>query len=421
MVDYLVLIHRNITANLLEALSDTPVVMVTGARQSGKSTLVQSEELEGRQYLTFDDVGVLAAAKADPIGFLAGLGPKVTLDEIQHVPELFQSIKLAVDRDRQPGRFLLTGSANIMVLPNLSESLAGRIELLTLWPFSLGEIQGNRETFIDNLFSSKPIWPALKKGASSKRSAIIELMLAGGYPSALARQSRGRRKAWFESYLTTILQRDVRDLSNIDDLSAVPRLLSVVASRAGGLLNYADLSRTLGLPQTTLKRYFALLEMTFLVQLLRPWSGSVGQRSIRTPKVYLNDTGLLAHLLALSPERLETDPSLVGGLAENFVMMELVKQSAWSETTPKIFFWRTASGREVDIVLEDNAGRIVGLEVKAAATLNANETAGLRALAAEVGKKWIRGIVLYTGLEVVPFANNLHGVPLQALWQPIGG
>jgi uncharacterized protein len=420
MVDYLVLIHRNITANLLEALSDTPVVMVTGARQSGKSTLVQSEELEGRQYLTFDDVGVLAAAKADPIGFLAGLRPKVTLDEIQHVPELFQSIKLAVDRDRQPGRFLLTGSANIMVLPNLSESLAGRMELLTLWPFSLGEIQGNRETFIDNLFSSKPIWPALKKGASSTRSAIIELMLAGGYPSALARQSRGRRRAWFESYLTTILQRDVRDLSNIDDLSAVPRLLSVVASRAGGLLNYADLSRTLGLPQTTLKRYFALLEMTFLVQLLRPWSGNLGQRSIRTPKVYLNDTGLLAHLLALSPERLETDRSLAGVLAENFVMMELVKQSAWSEMKPRIFFWRTASGREVDIVLEDNAGRIVGLEVKAAATLNANDTAGLRALAAEVGKKWIRGIVLYTGLDLIPFANSLHGVPLQALWQPIG-
>jgi hypothetical protein len=420
MVDYPVLIHRNITANLLEALSDTPVVMVTGARQSGKSTLVQSNELEGRQYLTFDDVGVVAAAKADPIGFLAGLGPKVTLDEIQHVPELFQSLKLAVDRDRQPGRFLLTGSANVMVLPNLSESLAGRMELLTLWPFSIGEIQGNREMFIDNLFSSKPIWPALKKGASSKRSAIIELMLAGGYPSALARQSRGRRRAWFESYLTTVLQRDVRDLSNIDDLSAVPRLLSVVASRAGGLLNYADLSRTLGLPQTTLKRYFALLEMTFLVQLLRPWSGNLGQRSIRTPKVYLNDTGLLAHLLALSPERLETDPSLAGALAENFVMMEMVKQSAWSETKPKIFFWRTASGREVDIVLEDNGGRIVGLEVKAAATLKANDTAGLRALATEVGKKWIRGIVLYTGLEVIPFASNLHGVPLPALWQPIG-
>ena len=420
MVDYLVLIHRNITPNLLEALSDTPVVMVTGARQSGKSTLVQSNELEGRQYLTFDDVGVLAAAKADPIGFLSGLGPKVTLDEIQHVPELFQSIKLAVDRDRQPGRILLTGSANVMVLPNLSESLAGRMELLTLWPFSVGEVQGNRETFIDNFFSSRPIWPPLKKGASSKRPAIIELMLAGGYPSALARQSRGRRRAWFESYLTTILQRDVRDLSNIDDLSAVPRLLSVVASRVGGLLNYADLSRTLGLPQTTLKRYFALLEMTFLVQLLRPWSGNLGQRSIRTPKVYLNDTGLLAHLLALSPERLETDPSLVGGLAENFVMMELVKQSVWSETKPKIFFWRTASGREVDIVLEDNSGRIVGLEVKAAATLNANDTAGLRALAAEVGKKWIRGIVLYTGLDVIPFANNLHGLPLQALWQPIG-
>jgi uncharacterized protein len=421
MVDYLAMIHRHITANLLKALSDTPVVMVNGARQTGKSTLVQSKELERRQYLTFDDIGVVAAAKGDPSGFIAGLGPKVTLDEIQHVPELFQSIKLAVDQTREPGRFLLTGSANIMVVPRLSESLAGRMELLTLWPFSRGEILGDRETFIDNFFSSKPIWPALKKGASIKRSAIMELMLAGGYPPVLARQSPARRRAWFDSYLTTILQRDVRDLSNIDDLSAVPRLLSVVASRAGGLLNYADLSRTLGLAQTTLKRYFALLEMTFLVQLLRPWLGNLGQRSIRTPKVYLNDTGLLAHLLGLTPERLEADPSLAGVLAENFVMMELVKQSAWSETMPKIFFWHTASGREVDIVLEDSAGRIVGLEVKVGATLDRKDVAGLSALAEEVGKKWIRGLVLYTGRDVIPFASNLHGVPVQALWRPIGG
>jgi uncharacterized protein len=253
-VDYLVTIPRNISGNLLGALSDTPVVMVNGARQTGKSTLVQSNEFEGRHYLTFDDVGVVAAARGDPRGFIAGLGPKVTLDEIQHVPELFQSIKLAVDRNREPGRFLLTGSANVMVLPRLSESLAGRVEVLTLWPFSQGEIHQSRETLVDNVFSSKPIWPALKKSASIKRSAIIQLMLAGGYPSVLARQSASRRRAWFASYLTTILQRDVRDLSNIDDLSAVPRLLSVVASRAGALLNYADLSRNLGLPQTTLKR-----------------------------------------------------------------------------------------------------------------------------------------------------------------------
>jgi predicted AAA+ superfamily ATPase len=416
MVDYLVPIHRHVTDNLLAALADTPVVLLSGARQTGKSTLVQSADLKDRQYLTFDDAGVLAAARNDPNGFIAGLAGKTTLDEIQHVPELFQSIKLAVDREREPGRFLLTGSANVLALPKLSESLAGRMEVLTLWPFSQGEIRGARETFIDNCFSNKFVFPGAKAKIQRKRSEIIEVMLAGGYPPALARKSRARRGAWFTSYATTILQRDVRDLSNIEDLSAVPRLLAVVASRAGGLLNYADLSRTLGLPQTTLKRYFALLEMTFLVQLLRPWSARLGQRSILTPKVYLNDTGMLAHFLGLTTARLEADQSLTGALAENFVMMELLKQSTWSETKRSLFFWRTAAGREVDFVLEDSAGRIVGIEVKAGATLHRSDLAGLQAMAEQTGKKWVRGIVLYTGTDVIPFAANLHGVPLETLW-----
>jgi hypothetical protein len=208
----------------------------------------------------------------------------------------------------------------------------------------------------------------------------------------------------------------VRELANLADLSAVPRLLRVVASRAGGLLNFADLSRSLALPQTTLKRYFALLEATFLVQLLRPWSGNVGQRLIQTPKVYLNDSGLLAHLLGLTRERLALDAGLAGGLAENFVLMELRKQSAWSATQPEIYYWRTASGQEVDLVLEDSAGRIVGVEVKAGATLGGGDVRGLQTLANAVSNRWIRGVVLYTGTEIIPFAANLHGVPMSLLW-----
>ena len=406
-------IPRSLAGNLGAALKDTPVVLLAGARQTGKSTLVQSGELQQRQYLTFDDVGLAAAAKADPNGFISGLPAPVTLDEIQHVPEIFRAIKLAVDRDRRPGRFLLTGSANMMLLPKLSESLAGRMEVLTLWPFSQGEIHGTRETFIDKIFSNKPNWPTL---TPVNRTNLFELMLAGGYPPVLARQSAARRRAWFGAYVTTILQRDIRDLSNIDDLSAVPRLLSVVASRAGGLLNYADLSRTLALPQTTLKRYFALLETAFLAQMLPAWSMNLGRRSIRTPKIYLNDTGLLADLLGLTPRWLEKDLNASGSLCENFVMAELWKQSTWSETQPNLFFWRTASGKEVDLVLQDRAGRIVGIEIKAAATLGGHDVTGLRALAGAVGKKWVRGVVLYTGLNVIPFAKDLHGMPLQALW-----
>jgi hypothetical protein len=214
----------------------------------------------------------------------------------------------------------------------------------------------------------------------------------------------------------TLLQRDIRDLANIPDLTAIPRLLSVVAARAGGLLNFADLSRTVGLPQTTLKRYFALLESTFLVQLLRPWATNLGQRVIQTPKVYLNDTGLLSYLLGITIDRIKTEGTLAGATLENFVFMELRKQASWSTTRPEIFYRRTASGQEVDLVLEDRSGRLAGIEVKASATLSGNDVRGLQALAAAVGKKWVRGVVLYTGAEVIPFANNLHGIPVTHLW-----
>lgn len=411
------MIRRHLTTQLLQALEDTPAVLLNGARQTGKSTLAQWPELtkQGRLYLTLDDPGVLAAAKRDPNGFIAGLTAPVTLDEVQHVPELFPAIKMAIDRQREPGRFLLTGSANVLLLPKLSESLAGRMELLTLWPFSQGEIHGSKEGFVDVLFSLQPTWAA---GNTQRlhRDELLAKVMAGGYPPAIARRPGARRQAWFQAYLTTLLQRDVRELANIADLTAVPRLLSVVAARAGSLLNFADLSRTLALPQTTLKRYFALLEATFLVQLLPPWSSNLGQRVIQTPKVYLADTGLLAHLLGLTMERLKVDATLAGGVLENFVLMELRKQSAWSQTQPALFFWRTASGQEVDLVLEDRAGRLVGIEIKAGATLGASDVKGLQALATAAGKRWVRGVVLYTGSEVIPFAGNLHGLPISQLW-----
>ena len=417
MVDYLYMLHRHLTGPLLEALADTPAVLVNGARQTGKSTLVQSPEVAGqdRQYLTFDDPGILAAARRDPNGFVAGLSAPVTLDEIQHVPELFSVIKAAIDRNRQPGQFLLTGSANVMLLPKLSESLAGRMEVLTLWPFSQGEIRGVKENFVDTLYSGKSVGWSGKSPAMSWEE-LLESVVSGGYPPAVARQSAARRDAWFQSYVTTVLQRDIRDLANIADSTAVPRLLSVVAARAGGLLNFADLSRTMALPQTTLKRYFALLEATFLVQLLRPWARNLGQRAIQTPKVYLNDTGLLAHLLGATVDRLKGEGNVAGSVLENFVLMELRKQCAWSATRPELFYWRTVSGREVDVVLEDRTGKVVGVEVKAAATLGSNDVSGLQALASAVGKNWVRGVVLYAGAETIPFSANLHGIPISRLW-----
>lgn len=417
MVDNQPMIERHLAGPLRDALADTPAVLVNGPRQTGKSTLVLSREVNEppRRYLTFDDPGVLAAARADPAGFLAGLELPVTLDEVQQVPELFPVIKANIDRRRTPGQFLMTGSTNVMLLPKISESLAGRVEILTLWPFSQGELEGVRENFIDALFArERQPWAGAMKAIAPKE--LWQTVSAGGYPPAIARQSAARRDAWFASYITTMLQRDIRDLANLADAAAVPRLLAAVAARAGGLVNFADLSRTIGLPQTTLKRYFALLEGTFLVQLLPPWTRNLGARVIQTPKVYLNDSGLLIHALAATVERLASQGSLAGAALENFVVMELRKQCAWSKTKPQVFYWRTASGREVDIVLEDRAGRVAGVEVKSAATLASGDVGGLRALAEAAGRHWVRGVVLYPGAQTVPFAANLHGVPLRRLW-----
>ncbi len=417
MVEYERMIKRFLAVPLREALSDTPAVLINGARQTGKSTLVQSGDVgrENRQYLTFDDPGLLAAARHDPVGFIAGLKLPVTLDEVQHVPELFPVIKTAIDRDRRPGLFLLTGSANVMLLPKLSKSLAGRMEVLTLWPFSQGELRGVRDNFVEILFQRNHAnWSGKQPRISWGK--LLEIIVTGGYPPAVARHNPARREAWFESYVMTMLQRDIRELASIADVTAIPRLLSVVATRAGSLLNLADLSRTMGLPQTTLKRYFALLEGTFLVQLLRPWGRNLGKRVIQTPKVYLNDSGLLAHTLGATVDRLQTERSLAGGVLENFVLMELRKQCSWSAISSELFYWRTASGQEVDFVLEDRTGKVAGIEVKAAATLGSNDVRGLQALASAVGKNWTRGVVLYSGAEVIPFAANLHAVPINRLW-----
>lgn len=409
------MIPRHLSAAVLEALGDTPVVLLHGARQTGKTTLAKhlASGEHPRRYLTLDDVSVLSAAGQDPAGFLAGLEGPIVLDEVQRAPELFLAIKSEVDRSPAPGRFLLTGSADVLLLPRLSESLAGRMEILTLWPLSQGEITGTRESFLDVVFAR----PAPKFPANADQwSSVTARVLLGGYPPVLNRPSQERRRAWFGSYLTTTLQRDVRDLANIEDLTALPRLLSLVAARSCSLLNFAELSRSIGIPQSTLKRYLTLLETTFLVQVLPAWSANLGKRLVKSPKILLNDTGLMAHLLGLNEERLKADPMLMGPLLENFVALELRKQAAWSRTRPQAFHFRLPAGEEVDLVLEDSAGNLVGIEVKASATVTTKDFKGLRALADLAGPRFRRGIVLYTGASSIPFATNLHAVPVSALW-----
>lgn len=409
------MLTRNIAPNIIEALADTPVVMLNGARQTGKSTLAKSliSDKHIGHYVTLDDATALAAAKHDPAGFISGLGESVVIDEIQRAPELFVAIKADVDRNRKPGRYLLTGSANVLLLPRLSESLAGRMEIFTLWPLSQGEFAGVRERFIDILFSEK--LPSGESISSDTKTNVIERAIRGGYPEAAARGSEARRRAWFGSYITTILQRDVRDIANIDGLTAMPRLLSILATRSPSLLNYSELSRTTGLPQSTLKRYMALFETIFMIDHLPAWYSNFGKRLVKTTKLVMNDTGLLATLLAVDAARLENTP-LCGALIENFVIMELKKQISWSVTRPAMLHYRTQGGQEVDVVLEDSAGRIVGIEIKLAKSVGGQDFRGLQSLAEASGNNFLRGIVLYGGCKSVSFGSNLVAMPIDWLW-----
>ncbi len=407
---------RHITPLLQEALADTPVVLLNGARQTGKSTLVQAlAASEGRRYFTLDDHATLAAATGDPAGFIAGINGAVALDEVQRAPALFLAIKAAVDRDRKPGRFLLTGSANVMLLPDIADSLAGRMEVLSLWPLSSAELAGDAVTNLaDWLFNGEldamPIPPC-------ERAPLIDKLVAGGFPEAVTRSSARRRTAWFDNYLQAILYRDVRELARVEQLTEIPNLLQLLANRSANLLNFAELSRTSNLTQTTLKRYFTLLEMLFLVYRLPSWERNPGKRLVKAPKVFAPDTGLLTHLANWTEGRMGIESGLPGGLVETFVLGELLKHLAFSQQRLTLWHYRTQNNIEVDFILEDRAGNITGIEVKASATLDSKAFKGLRHLQETEPTLFQRGIVLYSGRELVPFGEKLFAVPLSMWWK----
>ena len=407
---------RNIESELQAAIADTPVVLLNGARQTGKSTLARDfAQAHSIPYITLDDVTQLAAASSDAQGFLAGFGDRAVIDEVQKVPGLFPAIKMSVDRDRRPGRFLLTGSANVLLLPQISESLAGRMELITLLPLSQGELHGQRERFLDGVFAES--LPVLQPDDAIDLKYAV---LAGEYPEVIKRPAGKRRDAWFVAYITALLQRDVRDLANIEGLTDMPRLLSLLAARVGSLLNMSELSRSSGIPNSTLKRYLSLLQATFLFQPLPAWSSNLGKRLIKSPKIHLIDSGLTAHLAGVTRQRLDRDPVLFGHLIENFVVNELRKQTGWSDSRVNLHHYRTTTGREADILLEDAAGRLVGLEVKASATVVRKDFSGFDALSEDTRRQFVRGIVLYTGEQSVAFGENYMALPVSAMWRMTG-
>ncbi len=407
------MIQRNIEQSLQLALADTPVVLINGARQTGKTTLAQAiAQKSGAEYFTLDDAATLALAAGDPSGFIRNLSGPVVLDEIQRAPDLFPAIKLAVDKNRQPSRFLLTGSANVMTLPRLSESLAGRMEVIPLFPFSAGELAGHREGFVKRLFAGT----IAKVKSSTTKDDLASRLTRGAYPEAIQRKGEDRRTAWFASYISTILQRDVRDLAQVDALHTLPNLVKLLAARTSGLMNMADIGRDAGLPHSTLTRYLALLETVYLVHRLPAWSPNLGKRLVKAPKLHLVDTGLACHLIGVEARRLSQDRSLLGRMLETFVVGELRKQLSWTEPQTALYHFRSAAGSEVDVVLEKADGAVAGIEVKASSTAAISDFAALQSLRDQLGKQFHAGIVLYMGDQVIPFGDSLWLVPLTHLW-----
>jgi predicted AAA+ superfamily ATPase len=408
------MIKRNLTSELLAALNDTAVVFLAGARQVGKSTLVQHLNDGGykARYISFDDYSFQMAAKADPAGFVSGLQSNVIIDEVQRVPEIFLAIKAIVDKRRVPGQFLLTGSANILAIPKVADSLAGRIEIQILWPFSQCELRNGSGGLIDALFEGAD----LDNINTFEENELWEMVAIGGYPEVHSRTDLNRRNAWFRNYVLTLLQRDIKEIAHIDGLSIMPNLLSLLAARSSNLLNFADISRSIQIPQTSLKRYFTLLESIFVVNKVLPWSKNFNNKLVKTPKIHINDTGLLCYLLGVNAQRLKDDRTLAGQFLETFVVNEISKLCSWSKIKPQVNFFRTSSGREVDIILEDASGRCVAIEVKSANHLNGKDVEGIKFFRESIGEKFLKGIVLYTGNEIVPFQKDIHAVPVSILW-----
>jgi len=405
---------RHIKSILEKALARSRVILLNGARQVGKTTLVKElVKDKNYTYITFDDELTYLTAKGNISGFISNIKKPVIFDEVQRLPELFLAIKQDVDQNQEPGRYLLTGSANPLLIPRLGDSLAGRMEVIDLMPLSQGEINGKKESFIDAAFNK---YVCKTPNISLSKEELYKKIIAGGYPSVYSLNTEDR-DAWMRNYLNLILQRDIRDLAQIEKLTELPNLLKILSSRASNLLNIAEVAREIKLETKTVHRYLALLETIFLINLQLPWSTNITQKFIKSPKMYLVDSGLLAYLLDTNIQRALDNSTHMGKIVENFVVGELKKQATWSTIMPNIYHCRTTVGMEVDIVLEDRSGNIVCIEVKSSENVGSDDFKGLKYLQEKVKDKFIMGIVLYAGSLMLPFSKDLYMMPIHSLWE----
>jgi predicted AAA+ superfamily ATPase len=405
------LYSRWIEPRIIEALLDTPVVLLAGPRQSGKTTLVRQMAAPDMRYLTLDDELTLLSARNDPVGLIRSLDHAV-IDEIQRAPQLLLAIKKSVDEDRRPGRFLLTGSANLMALPTVADSLAGRMETLSLLPLSQSEIEGRATNWIDSAFAGR----ILTTETPALDATLVERVLQGGYPEAVIRPTERRRVAWARQYIDAILQRDVRDIANIDKLDQLPRFLSGLAQTAGQMCNYTQLGGQVGLDGKTAARYVSIFEQMYLLKRVEVWARNRLNRVVKSPKLQFIDAGLLATLVGLGNDEALQDRSRFGHVLETFVFGELLKHTTTSEGDYRLLYYRDTDQVEVDVVIENAAGQIIGVEVKAAATVNAGDLRGLKKLASIAGAQFKMGVLLYDGTETLPLGDGLWAAPLSSLW-----
>lgn len=405
------MLRRMMEERLREALTDTRVVLVNGPRRAGKTTLARHVAGSSHQYVTLDDDTARNFALSDPHGFLNGF-ERVLIDEVQRAPNLLLAIKKSVDDDPRPGRFLLTGSANVMSLPKVADSLAGRIEVLTLLPLSQAEMRDGDGTFITSLFSGRPD-PArdLLMG-----TGLIDAVVGGGFPEALARKAGRRRTTWLRSYVESVLSRDLMEIAEIRLSGKVRRFVDMLAVSSGQLMNSSSLGRDVAISHPTAKAYIDLIEKVFLVKTLDPWFVNELQRLIKTPKIHMVDTGVLCHLRGISRKAFEADRSKFGAVLETFVFSEIQKIASAQEEHIRLYHFRTQQGDEVDLVLERDDGRLCAVEVKAAASVSGKDFRGMAKLKDTCGARFICGVVLYDGDAVIPFGDGLFAAPLSCLW-----
>ncbi|MBK5914329.1 ATP-binding protein [Rhodocyclus purpureus] len=402
---------RLIEPRIAEAMADTPVVLLAGPRQAGKTTLVRQMAQSGLRYLTLDDQLTLLSAQEDPVGMIRSLD-RAVIDEIQRAPQLLLAIKKSVDEDRRPGRFLLTGSANLMALPTVADSLAGRMETLSLLPLSQSEIEGQTANWLDTVFQGR----IPKSGTPAQGSDLVDRALRGGYPEAITRSTARRRVAWARQYIDAIIARDVRDVSGIEKLDQLPRFLRALSQTAGQLCNYTQLGAQVGLDGKTASRYIGVFEQMYLIRRVDVWARNRLNRVVKTPKLQFIDSGLLATLLDLTADEVQQDRKRFGNVLESFVFGELLKHISTADGDYRLMYYRDTDKFEVDLVIENAAGHLVGVEVKAAATVKQSDLRGLRKWSSLAGDQFKMGVLLYDGDETMPLGDGIWAAPLSTLW-----